>query len=92
MCIGTFGRPGVSRTGSTVSTVLVRTNGNKRLRKDLIFPTLPYMAGTSQDFVTKNMGRNWFYLLVFLQNRRTAAATLHCAGRHNAERGREKMI
>jgi len=92
MFISAFGGPGVSRTGSTASTVPVRYNGIKRLRKDFICPTLPYLAGTSQYVFTIKLGRNLFYLLEFLRDRRTPAAALFCAGRHNGERGREKMI
>jgi hypothetical protein len=92
MFISAFGGPGVSCTGSTANTVPVRYNGIKRLRKDLICPTLPYMAGTSQHVFTKKMGRNLFCLLDFLQYRRIPAVTVFCAGRHNGERGREKMI
>jgi hypothetical protein len=38
------------------------------------------------------MGRNWFYLLEFLRDRRIPAAALFCAGLHNGKRRREKMI
>ena len=92
MFISAFSGPGVSRKGSTANTVPVRYNGIKRLRKDFICPTLPYLAGTSQYFVTKKLGRNWFYLLEFLRDWRAPAAALFCAGRHNGERGRKKMI